>query len=151
MKKKSGGSLPQLYAPKDRPSDNRGGQNKGLPRSAKTGKKRRKIGPGTYTPPPQQLRIKQKYMDGMSIRHIAKEEHKARETVTKIVRSASMDEIVQRMEQQLLGLADEIVRAITRAVKYSKDGGWLAFELAERWGAIPPKPHAVCRYCGRKL
>ncbi len=88
-------------------------------------------------------------MDGMSIRQIAEEEHKARETVTKIVRSASMDEIGQRMEQQLLALADEVVRAITRAVKYSKDGSRLAFELAERWGAIPPKPRAICKHCGR--
>jgi len=148
-KKKTAISSIQLYAPKDEPSGNRGGQDKVLPMSAKTRKKRRKIDLRTYTPPPQQQRIKRKYMDGMSIRQIAEEEHKARETVTKIVRSASMDEIGQRMEQQLLALADEVVRAITRAVKYSKDGSRLAFELAERWGAIPPKPRAICKHCGR--
>src|SRR5882762_2289555 len=133
----------QLYAPKDEPVGNRGGQDKVLPRSAKTRKKRRKIDLRTYTPPPQQQRIKRKYMDGMSIRQIAREEHKARETVTKIVHSADMSEIVQRMREKLFALMDECIDAITRAVKYSKDGGWLAFELAERWGAIPPKPRAI--------
>lgn len=88
-------------------------------------------------------------MDGMSIRKIAREENKARETVTKIVRAPDMVEVVQRMREKLFALGDECIKAINWALKYSEDGGWLAFELAERWGAIPPKPRAVCRHCGR--
>jgi hypothetical protein len=151
MDKKNGTSAIQLYVPRDEPCDNHGGRKNVLPRSAKNRKKRRKIGLGTYTPPPQQQRIKQKYMDGMSIRQIAREEHKARETVTKIVRSADMDEVVDRMREKLFALADKCVDRITYAVQFEQAGAWMAFELAERWGAIPPKPHAICRFCGRKL
>jgi len=150
MKKKKLDSLLQLYTPKGTASMERVFQRKALPRSAKNRKKGRNIGLRTYTPPPQQQQIKRKYMEGMSIRQIAREEHKARETVTKIVRSPDMEEIVERLRQQMIPVLDEVVPALFRALKYSEDGGWLAFELAERFGGIPPKPYAICRHCGRR-
>src|SRR5258708_30622298 len=118
--KKTGKSSIQLYAPKDEPRDNRESHTNVLPRSSKRGSKTRKIGLNTYTPPPQQQRIKQKYMDGMSIRKIAREENKARETVTKIVRAPDMDEVVERMKEKLFALMDKCVDAITYAVEYSE-------------------------------
>lgn len=151
MNKKKRTSLLQLYVPQTGVSIEHASQRKALPKSTKNAKKGPNTGLRTYTPPPQQQRIKQKYMDGMSIRRIAREEHKARETVTKIVRSPEMDEIVEEIKEKLIALADKCVERITHAVQFEKDGGWLAFELAERWGAIPPKPHVICRFCGRKL
>jgi len=150
MNKKKRGSLLQLYAPKPGTSINRVFQTNVLPRSSEKASKTRNIGLRTYTPPLQQQRIKQKYMDGMSIRQIAREENKARETVTKIVRAPDMDKIVEIMRQQMIPVMFEIGPALVRALKYSPDGGWLAFELAERWGAIRPKPYAICRHCGRR-
>src|SRR5260221_9602641 len=76
VRKKAKRSLLQLYAPRPGASIKRVFQKNDLPRSSKRGSKTRKIGLNTYTPPPQQQRIKQKYMDGMSIRRIAREEHK---------------------------------------------------------------------------
>ncbi len=42
--------------------------------------------PETIIPAPQRERILQKYVAGQSIREIAREENRARETVTKIIR-----------------------------------------------------------------
>ena len=150
MRKKTKRSALQLYAPKPGTSIDRAFQTNVLPRSSEKGPKTRNIGLRTYTPPLQQQRIKQKYMDGMSIRKIAREENKARETVTKIVRAPDMDKIVNIMRQQMIPVMFEIGPALIRALKYSPDGGWLALKLAERWGIIPPKPFAICRHCGRR-
>ena len=106
----------------------------------------------TYTPLPQQERIKKKYADGMSIREIARKEGKARETITKIVRSPEMQALIQasaqRLRDEFVEIAQEIAPAIVYALRYSPDGGKLAFELADRFGALPPRKR-LCPRCKR--
>ena len=106
------------------------------------------------SPPAQQQRIQEKYtVGGKSIRQISKEEGKARETITKIVHSADME--MQReawareIQREMLELAREAIPALARAVKYSKNGGKLAFDILERAGIIPPKER-LCPRCRRK-
>ncbi|HEX4542495.1 MAG TPA: hypothetical protein VH114_04955 [Candidatus Acidoferrum sp.] len=73
-------------------------------------------------------------MKGMSIRQIAKEEGKARETVTKIVHSEEMQQQVKRMREELYGLIPDIIEVLRRAIVSGKLGARLAIELLDRFG-----------------
>jgi hypothetical protein len=61
--------------------------------------------PRTIVPPPQSARITQRYINGESIRQIARDEKRDRATVTKIVRSVEMQLFVQKMREKFYGLA----------------------------------------------
>jgi hypothetical protein len=52
------------------------------------------------------------------------------------------------MKQQLRRLMEAIIPALIRALEFSRDGGRLAFELADRFGAIPPRQR-LCPRCKR--
>jgi len=79
-----------------------------------------KRGTRTYTPLEQQERIKQKYIAGKFIRQIAREEGKARETVTKIVRSPDMEAYVEEMRRKNLRLLEDIYG---RPLRHGKERG----------------------------
>ena len=53
-------------------------------------------------PPPQRLRIMQKYVAGESLVQIGREERRDRETVARIVKSEEMQEFVRQMREQFL-------------------------------------------------
>jgi hypothetical protein len=111
-----------------------------------------KSGPNTYTPLPQQERIKKMYCNGASIRAIARGEGKARETITKIVRSADLEiqkEAYEHLfQQQMVKLLDKVIPALERGLE-SKDGAKLGFELLDRLELISPKQR-LCPRCRRK-
>ena len=111
-----------------------------------------KSGSNTYTPLPQQERIKKMYRDGASIRAIARAEGKARETVTKIVRSADLEIQNEAYEhffqQQMVKVLDKVIPALERGLE-SKDGAKLGFELLDRLELISPKQR-LCPRCRRK-
>lgn len=87
----------------------------------------------------------QEYLQGgpnNSIRKIAQRFNRDWETVSRIVRSEEMEEIAKKMKKAILAnTAEKIVERIDYEVgtKKTKDGAWIAMDLAERLGAIPPK------------
>jgi len=87
-------------------------------------------------PPPQRERILQKHVLGKSITDISKEEHRNRETVSKIVRGPEMQNLVREMRERLFGLAPDAISAVEHALAEQKDGR-LAFQLLSSIGVIP--------------
>lgn len=96
-------------------------------------------------PVAEQVRMCAEYMQGgpdNSIQKICKRFGRDAMTVSKIVKSETMEEIAQEMRQAILkNEAEGIVERIHYevATKKSKAGAWIAMDLAERIGAIPPK------------
>lgn len=73
---------------------------------------------------------------------LAKKYGVCRDTIRDIVEAKEVKEIAEAMEQTLLiTTADRVTERIEYEVgtKKSKAGAWIAMDLAERWGAIPPK------------
>lgn len=87
-------------------------------------------------PPGQQARILQKHVAGKSITEISKEEHRNRETVSKIVRGPEMQEFVREMRERLFGLASDAISAVQDALTEQKDGR-LAFQFLVSIGVVP--------------
>ena len=117
-----------------------------LPKPPKSRRKNRGI---SHVPGPQQQRIKSKYIKGESIRRIAREEGRARETITRVVRSKDMQQMVQEQREKFFGSLDEILEALFRSIKETKDGGWLAYRCLRDAGIIPSRNSKRCIYCGR--
>ena len=85
---------------------------------------------------PQRERIKQRYVAGQSIREIAREEGRARETVTKIVRSPDMERMVRQMRERYYGLADDALESLRRALERETNGR-LAHQVLKDVGVVP--------------
>src|ERR1700735_4946247 len=73
--------------------------------------------PRTRVPPPQRIRVLQKYSAGKSIVQIAKEENRNRETVSRIVHSEEMQAHVKHMREKFYGLADLAIAAVQQALE----------------------------------
>jgi hypothetical protein len=86
--------------------------------------------------PAAQLEIIKLYLQGCSLCEIARQTHRARQTVTKICRSDEIQAKIQEVRGKLLGSSDKWVESITYAVHSELDGR-VALQLAERFGAIP--------------
>jgi len=87
-------------------------------------------------PPPQRIRIMQKYVAGESVLQIGREEGRNRETVARIVHSDEMQQFVRARREQLYGLGDCAIAALQHALNEEKDGR-LAFQLLLHIGVIP--------------
>ena len=87
-------------------------------------------------PPPQTERILQRSIVGQSIRKISREEGRARQTVTKIVRSKKMQAYVEAMRERFYGLGDLAVAAVQHALQEKKDPN-LAYRLLIDIGVVP--------------
>jgi hypothetical protein len=86
--------------------------------------------------PAAQLEIIDLYLRGCSLCEIARQTHRARQTVTKICRSDEVQAKIQEVRGKLLGCSDKWVESIGFALDNELDGR-VALELAERFGAIP--------------
>jgi hypothetical protein len=93
---------------------------------------------GLQVPVPQQLRIIEKYMQGMSLRRIAEEEDRARQTVTKIVRAPEVEGCIEKLREEVIALGDEMVKSVRFAVQHELDGR-LAHELLKDIGVLQPR------------
>jgi hypothetical protein len=93
---------------------------------------------GLQIPVPQQLRIIEKYMQGMSLRRIAEEEDRARQTVTKIVRAPEVEGCIEKLREEVIALGDEMVKSVRFAVRHELDGR-LAHELLKDIGVLQPR------------
>lgn len=100
---------------------------------------------GSYVPMAEQVRMCEEYLQGgpdNSITKISIRFNRDIATVSKIVKSEEMEEYAKKMRAAILtNSAEKIVERIDYevATKKSKAGAWIAMELAERIGAIPPK------------
>ncbi len=87
-------------------------------------------------PAPQSERIRQQFIAGQGIREISREEGRARQTVTKIVRSKKMQAYVQAMREKFYGLGDLALAGVQHAVQQQKNGQ-LAYRLLMDIGVVP--------------
>src|SRR5215469_6154190 len=92
--------------------------------------------PRTIVPPPQSARIMQRYIDGKSIRQIAREEQRDRATVTKIVRSDEMQSFVQKMRERFYGLAFDAMNAVEHSLQQQNDAR-LGYRILSDIGIVP--------------
>jgi hypothetical protein len=90
----------------------------------------------TIVPPPQSVRIMERYVAGDSIREIARKERRDRATVTKIVRSDEMNAVVQKMREEYYGLGFDALNAVQHTLRVRKDGG-LGRQVLIDIGVIP--------------
>lgn len=101
---------------------------------------------GSQVPVPQQLRIIEKYMRGTSIRHIAEEEDRARQTVTKIVRAPEVQSYIEKLREEVMALGDEMVKSVRFALRHELDGR-LAHEMLKDIGVIQPRTEPWSSQC----
>ena len=92
--------------------------------------------PQTRIPVPQATRIMGRYIAGESIRSIAREEDRDRETVTKIVRSIEMREFVQAQRERFFALAPLALQALEEVLNLAEDGR-LARDVLADMGVVP--------------
>ena len=78
--------------------------------------------PRTTIPPPQAARIAARFIRGESMRKIAREEQRDRETVRRVVRSEDVQRYVKLLQLQFFALADPSLDAILHQLVTGKDG-----------------------------
>lgn len=78
----------------------------------------------------------QRYVNGESIRQIAREEQRDRATVTKIVRSEDMNAFVREMRERLYGLGCDAMTAVEYELRLRKNGR-LGYQLLTDIGIVP--------------
>jgi|SRR6516165_6024230 hypothetical protein len=94
--------------------------------------------PRTSVPPPQSARIANRFISGQSIRKIAREEGRDRETVKRIVQARDIQEYVLLLRAKFFGVGPDAVDAIQHQLKDKKDGR-LGLEILRDVGAVPSK------------
>lgn len=94
--------------------------------------------PRTIVPPPQSVRIMQRYIGGESIRQIARAERRDRATVTRIVCSDEMQTYVHQMRERFYGLGFDALAAVEHTLQVQKDGR-LAYQLLTDIGVVPSR------------
>jgi len=94
--------------------------------------------PRTSVPPPQSARIAQRYISGQSIRKIAREEHRDRETVKRVVQARDVQEYVLLLRAQFFAVGADAVDAVQHQLRDGKDGR-LGLEVLRDVGVVPSK------------
>jgi hypothetical protein len=91
----------------------------------------------SLVPAPQIERIKQKFVQGYSIRKISREEGRARQTIVRIVRSEDVQNFVKQMQEELCGLIPAAIGALRHELEANKNSQ-LAYQLVRDIGVFPP-------------
>ena len=94
--------------------------------------------PRTSVPPPQSARIAQRFISGQSIRKIAREEHRDRETVKRVVQARDIKEYVSLLRADFFAVGADAVDAVQHQLRDGKDGR-LGLEVLRDVGAVPTK------------
>ena len=92
--------------------------------------------PRTSVPPPQSARIAKRYISGQSIRKIAREEHRDRETVKRVVQARDVQEYIVLLRAQFFELGADAVDAVRHQLTEGKDGR-MGLEILREVGAVP--------------
>lgn len=94
--------------------------------------------PRTSVPPPQAARIANRFISGESIREIARQEGRDRETVTRIVRARDIQELVVLLRAKFFEVGVDAIDAVQTQLRDGKDGR-LGLEILRDVGAVPTK------------
>jgi hypothetical protein len=78
----------------------------------------------------------QRHVAGQSIRQISRAEHRARETVSKVVRSDEMRAYVCALRERLYGLGDDALAAVEYELRQNRDAT-LGYRLLVDIGVVP--------------
>ena len=107
------------------------GVHQDQPRSAKK--------PRTIVPPPQSVRIMQRYISGESLRKIAQEEHRDRATISKIVRGPEVHQYIEELRARFFGAMEIAMETLLEELRDpdSRTRGGLAFEILKHGGVVP--------------
>ncbi len=92
--------------------------------------------PRTNVPPPQSARITKRFIAGQSIRKIAREEGRDRETVKRIVQARDVQEFVALLRLQYFELGSDAVDAVHHQLKEGKDAR-LGLQILKDVGVVP--------------
>jgi len=76
-----------------------------------------------------------RYIDGESIRNIAREEDRDRETITRIVRSMEMEQVVREQRERLFALAPKALDALDAGLEMP-NAGRLALDVLVATGVV---------------
>jgi len=91
----------------------------------------------SLVPAPQAERIKQKFVQGYSIRKISREEGRARQTIVRIVRSEDVQNFVKQMQEELWGLIPAAIGALRHELEANKNSQ-LAYQIIRDIGVFLP-------------
>src|ERR1700751_680598 len=91
----------------------------------------------SLVPAPQAERIKQKFVQGYSIRKISREESRARQTIVRIVRSEDVQNFVKQMQEELWGLIPAAIGALRHELEANKNSQ-LAYQMIKDIGIFLP-------------
>jgi hypothetical protein len=91
----------------------------------------------SLVPAPQAERIKQKFVQGCSIRKISREEGRARQTIVRIVRSEDVQNFVKQMQEELWGLIPAAIGALRHELEANKNSE-LAYQIIQDIGVFLP-------------
>src|SRR5579862_5194272 len=91
----------------------------------------------SLVPAPQAERIKQKFVQGYSIRKISREEGRARQTIVRIVRSEDVQNFVKQMQEELWGLIPAAIGALRHELETNKNSQ-LAYQIIRDIGVFLP-------------
>src|SRR6266852_945196 len=94
--------------------------------------------PRTNVPSPQSARIIKRFISGQSIRKIAREEKRDRETVKRLVQSDEVREYVLKLRAEFYGLGSDAVDAVQHQLQVEKNGR-LGLEILKCIGVVPEK------------
>ena len=90
----------------------------------------------SLVPAPQAERIKQKFVQGYSIRKISREEGRARQTIVRIIRSEDVQNFVKQMQEELWGLIPAAIGALRHELQTNKNSQ-LAYQIIRDIGVLP--------------
>ena len=108
----------------------------GLPKTASQSTAIIQVQPKLRITPVMQAQILRLYMEGCSLSEISRRTHRARQTVTKVVRAPDVQAKLKEVKAILLGEADAWAESINYAVTHETDAA-LAYRLLQDFGVIP--------------
>jgi hypothetical protein len=94
--------------------------------------------PRTNVPPPQVARVIKRFISGQSLRKIAREEKRDRETVRRLVQADEVREYVLKLREEFYGLGSDAVDAVLHQLQVEKNGR-LGLEILKGIGVVPQK------------
>lgn len=92
----------------------------------------------TSVPPPQAARIAARFVSGESIRKIAREEKRDRETVRRVLKTEDIQLLVEQLRVKYFALGSAALDAVQHQLSVNKNSR-LGMEILTNIGVVPSK------------